>query len=111
MRDADGQPLASIGVVRDITDRKRDETEKAKLEAQNLQLQKAESLGRMAGAIAHHFNNQFHVVMGNLEMAMDGLPSGCKFDRKPDLSHAGNSKGSGGEFPDADLSWASARQT
>ncbi len=76
MRDASGQPLASIGVVRDITDRKRDETEKAKLEAQNVQLQKAESLGRMAGAIAHHFNNQFHVVMGNLEMAMNGLPLG-----------------------------------
>jgi signal transduction histidine kinase/CheY-like chemotaxis protein len=76
MRDASGQPVASIGVVRDITDRKRDETEKAKLEDQNRQLQKAESLGRMAGAIAHHFNNQFHVVMGNLEMAMNGLPLG-----------------------------------
>jgi len=76
IRDAGGQPVASIGIVRDITDRKRDETEKAKLEDQNRQLQKAESLGRMAGAIAHHFNNQFHVVMGNLEMAMDGLPLG-----------------------------------
>jgi PAS domain S-box-containing protein len=76
MRDASGQPLASIGIVRDITDRKRDETERAKLETQNMQLQKAESLGRMAGAIAHHFNNQFHVVMGNLEMAMNGLPLG-----------------------------------
>ncbi len=76
MRDAGGKPLASIGVVRDITDRKRDEAERARLEAQNMQLLKAESLGRMAGAIAHHFNNQFHVVMGNLEMAMDGLPIG-----------------------------------
>ena len=76
MRDVSGQPLASIGIVRDITDRKRDETEKAKLEAQNRQLQKAESLGRMAGAIAHHFNNQLHVVMGNLEMAMNDLPLG-----------------------------------
>jgi signal transduction histidine kinase len=28
----------------------------------------------MAGAIAHHFNNQLHVVIGNLEMAMDDLP-------------------------------------
>jgi len=77
MRDADGQLLARIGIVRDVTDRKQDETEKAKLEAQNWQLQKAESLGRMAGAIAHHFNNQFHIVMGNLEMALDGLPPGA----------------------------------
>jgi len=50
------------------------EDEKAQLEAQNLQLQKAESLGRMAGAIAHHFNNQLGVVIGNLEMVIDELP-------------------------------------
>jgi len=30
----------------------------------------------MAGAIAHHFNNQLYAVMGNLEMAMDDLPLG-----------------------------------
>ncbi|MFO7913705.1 MAG: ATP-binding protein, partial [Desulfotignum sp.] len=36
---------------------------------------KAESLGRMAGAIAHHFNNQLNVVMGNLEMALEDSPA------------------------------------
>ncbi|MGD9973297.1 MAG: response regulator, partial [Desulfatirhabdiaceae bacterium] len=76
LSDTCGQPMANIGIIRDITDRKRDETERAKLEAQNKQLQKAESLGRMAGAIAHLFNNQLHVVMGNLEMAMDALRQG-----------------------------------
>jgi PAS domain S-box-containing protein len=65
-----------LAVVRDITERKRMEAEKAVLEAQNRQLQKAESLGRMAGAIAHHFNNQLQTVMGNLEMAMNDLPQG-----------------------------------
>jgi len=63
-------------VVHDITERKRIEAEKAQLEAQNRQLQKAESLGRMAAAIAHHFNNQLQAVMGNLEMAMYDLPLG-----------------------------------
>jgi PAS domain S-box-containing protein len=64
-------------VVHDITERKRTEAEKAQLEAQNRQLQKAESLGRMAAAIAHHFNNQLQAVMGNLEMVMDlYLPQG-----------------------------------
>ena len=53
------------------------EAEKAKLEAQNRQLQKAESLGRMAGAIAHHFNNQLTAVMGNLELAIGDLPRGA----------------------------------
>jgi two-component system, cell cycle sensor histidine kinase and response regulator CckA len=62
----------------DITERKRAEAERAKYEAQNRQLQKAESRGRMAGAIAHHFNNQLGAVMGNLEMAMDDLPQGAK---------------------------------
>jgi two-component system, cell cycle sensor histidine kinase and response regulator CckA len=78
--EAHGQPLSPgkrITAVRDITDRKRAEAQKAKLEDQNRQFQKAESLGRMAGAIAHHFNNQLHAVMGNLEMAMGGLPLGA----------------------------------
>ena len=66
----------SVCVFIDITERKRAEAEKAELAAQNRQLQKVESLGRMAGAIAHHFNNQLYAVMGNLEMAMDELPPG-----------------------------------
>ncbi len=40
---------------------------------QSLQKQKAESLERMAGAIAHLFNNQLLVVFGNLEMALDDM--------------------------------------
>jgi two-component system, cell cycle sensor histidine kinase and response regulator CckA len=64
------------GFLIDITDRKRMEAEKTDLEAQNRQLQKAESLSRMAGAIAHHFNNQLMVVMGNLELVMGDLPHG-----------------------------------
>ena len=37
-------------------------------------LQKSESLGRMAGAMAHHYNNLLTSVMGNLEMALEDLP-------------------------------------
>jgi signal transduction histidine kinase len=40
----------------------------AELAARNRQLQKAESLGRMAGAVAHHFNNQLQAVMSNLDL-------------------------------------------
>ncbi|MDQ1336877.1 MAG: two-component system, cell cycle sensor histidine kinase and response regulator CckA, partial [Thermodesulfobacteriota bacterium] len=42
--------------------------------------QKAESLGRMAGAIAHHFNNKLGAVMGNLEMAMVDSAKGGRPD-------------------------------
>ena len=58
----------------DITESKRAEEERAKLEVQNRQLQKAEGLGRMAAAIAHHFNNHLTAVMGNLELSLDDLP-------------------------------------
>jgi len=61
-------------LLQEMTARKQAEEEKAKLEAQNRQMQKAESLDRMAGAIAHLFNNQLTAVMGNLELAMLKLP-------------------------------------
>jgi two-component system, cell cycle sensor histidine kinase and response regulator CckA len=71
--DTDGAPVSRV-LISDITDKKRVESEAAILEAQNRQLQKAESLGLMAGAIAHHFNNQLQVVIGNLELAIMNLP-------------------------------------
>ena len=74
----EGIPVRASVVAHDITERKRLEAEKAQLETQNRQLQKAESLSRMAGAIAHNFNNQLQVVLGNLEMAMDDLPLGSE---------------------------------
>lgn len=73
--DTDGAPVSRV-LISDITDKKRAEAETAELEAQNRQLTKAESLGRMAGAIAHHFNNQLQVVTGNLELAIMNLPRG-----------------------------------
>jgi two-component system cell cycle sensor histidine kinase/response regulator CckA len=66
-----------FALFHDITEREQAEVEKNKLETQNRQLQKTESLGRMAGAIAHHFNNQLGAVMGNLELAMIALPRGA----------------------------------
>jgi len=55
---------------RDVSERKRAEGERVELERRLMQVQKAESLARMAGAIAHHFNNLMSVVMGNLELAL-----------------------------------------
>ncbi|MCX6913477.1 MAG: ATP-binding protein, partial [Verrucomicrobia bacterium] len=52
----------------------RDTTERKQIEAQSRQLQKAESLSRMAGAIAHNFNNQLAAVMLNLELLQQELP-------------------------------------
>jgi two-component system, cell cycle sensor histidine kinase and response regulator CckA len=63
-----------ITIVRDITERKQTEEERMRLEQRLQQVQKTESLGRMAGAIAHHFNNLLMAVMGNLELASPNLP-------------------------------------
>lgn len=50
------------------------ETEKNRLALVNQHLEKAESLGRMAGAIAHHYNNQLQAVIGNIDLALSDLP-------------------------------------
>jgi len=78
VKDAQGKPCRWVGTNLDITAQVQAEEEKAALEVQNRQLQKSESLGRMAGAIAHHFNNQLGVVIGNLELAILGLPKGAQ---------------------------------
>lgn len=67
-------PSRVVVAHENITDRKRVEEERRLWEKRGQQLQKAESLNRMAGAIAHNFNNHLQVVIGNLEMAMDDLP-------------------------------------
>ncbi len=72
------QKVSDLGLANEqlrieIAERKLAEAERARLEAENQQLQKAESLGRMAGAIAHNFNNQLGVVLGNLELIQMNL--------------------------------------
>ena len=56
-------------LVQDISDSKRAEKERALWQAREHQVHKMDALSRMAGAIAHHFNNQLGVVLGNLELA------------------------------------------
>ena len=57
-------------IFSDITGRKRAEQEKAKLEADLQQAQTMESVGRLAGGVAHDFNNMLGVILGNLEMVI-----------------------------------------
>lgn len=74
--DEKGIPVEIQGVARDITERRAAEEKRLALERALLLSQKGESLARMAGAVAHHFNNLLGVVMGNLELGTLALSSG-----------------------------------
>lgn len=68
--DEDGRPLKMLGTIQDITEQKHVEDERAKLEAQLRQAQKIESVGRLAGGVAHDFNNMLGVILGHAEFGL-----------------------------------------
>lgn len=69
-----GQAISAV--VHDITERKRMEAQRREMDAHIQYIQKMESLGVMAGAVAHHFNNLLSVILGHTEMVLSELPSG-----------------------------------
>ncbi|MDD5677979.1 MAG: PAS domain S-box protein [Kiritimatiellae bacterium] len=57
-------------IFEDITDIKRAAAENAKLENELQQAHKMESVGRLAGGVAHDFNNILQIILGNIELAL-----------------------------------------
>ena len=69
----DGAPHAIQGIGRDITERRRAEEDRKRLEAQIQHAQKLEGLGVLAGGIAHDFNNLLVGMMGYAGLALTKL--------------------------------------
>jgi PAS domain S-box-containing protein len=68
--DDAGQVSGFAGTARDVTEKRRAEKERANLENQLLQAQKMESIGQLAGGVAHDFNNMLSVILGHAELAL-----------------------------------------
>ncbi len=71
--EADGSKKL-LGVVVDITEKKENERRLRDTEEQLLQAQKMEAMGRLAGGVAHDFNNILTAILGLAELTMDALP-------------------------------------
>lgn len=73
--DQQGRFSGAVLIVRDISDIKKAQEEQESLQAQLMQVQKMESIGRLTGGIAHDFNNCLSAVMGYSELALYKLPA------------------------------------
>jgi signal transduction histidine kinase/CheY-like chemotaxis protein len=73
--DGRGKVRFIIGVSRDITELKRAEAAKARIEDELRQAQKLESVGRLAAGVAHDFNNLLTVINGYSRLMLGGMPA------------------------------------
>jgi len=72
IQDPKGQVIVVVN-SHDITESRRAEVEKDKMQAQLIQSQKMESVGRLAGGVAHDFNNMLSVIIGYVDMGLAQL--------------------------------------
>ncbi|MCG6881081.1 MAG: PAS domain S-box protein [Deltaproteobacteria bacterium] len=74
LKDARGNPIKFVGSMRDISERKRGENERKKLERQLHRAQKMEAMGLLAGGVAHDLNNILSGIISYPELLLLDLP-------------------------------------
>ncbi|MBW1985497.1 MAG: response regulator [Deltaproteobacteria bacterium] len=70
IQDKDGSAVGFRSLVRDVTERRKAEQEKLRLENRLQQAQKMESIGTLAGGVAHDFNNLLMSMQGNVSLML-----------------------------------------
>jgi signal transduction histidine kinase/ActR/RegA family two-component response regulator len=70
IRDRQGQPTSIFTALHDLSVVRKEMDEKATLEKQLQQAQRMEAVGRLAGGVAHDFNNMLGVILGYTDMAL-----------------------------------------
>jgi PAS domain S-box-containing protein len=83
-RDRRGAIESILETNNDITERRRAEDDRRRLEASLLQAQKLEAMGTLAGGVAHDFNNILGAVLGYGELAQNAAPAGSALRRYVD---------------------------
>ena len=78
VRDEQGTPLYVQGFLVDITERKLAEDERDRLQAELQHTHRLEAIGRLAGGVAHDFNNMLTAIKGYSELLIDGLEPGTR---------------------------------
>ncbi|MEJ2690539.1 MAG: response regulator [Deltaproteobacteria bacterium] len=73
-----GEVIGIIHTVRDIGERKKADKEQRQLQAQFIQSQKMETIGRLAGGVAHDFNNILTVILSYTSLALRAVPADGK---------------------------------
>jgi two-component system, cell cycle sensor histidine kinase and response regulator CckA len=75
LRHNDGSPIGFVYIVRELTEKKR-------LQTQLIESQKMEAVGRLAGGMAHDYNNMLSVILGYAAILEKEIPESSSSARK-----------------------------
>lgn len=90
LRDEDGRPTGILTITRDITIHKEAEKQRKQLEIQLRHAQKMEAVGKLAGGVAHDFNNMLSIINGYAEMSLETLdPQDLSYRNFQEIRKAG----------------------